>query len=144
MRMAILTGLAAIFLAGAAGAQVEIIDPAALKYDSNSLLGMPAATIGSPATPGALYSLFVRIDHGKRSPTHHHPDDRIVTVLKGTLYVGSGPDLLDPAAAQAVPAGHAILIRAGVPHYSWAKDGDVLVEETGRGPTGTVLVPDQK
>jgi hypothetical protein len=144
MRLAILTCLALGGLASAAAAQVEIIDPAGLKYDSNSLLAIPAATIGSPATPGALYSLFVRINHGKRSPTHSHPDDRIVTVLKGTLYVGSGPDRLGPAAAQPVPAGHAILIHAGVPHYSWAKDGDVLVEETGRGPTGTVLVPNQK
>ncbi len=61
-------------------------------------------------------------------------------MLKGTLYVGSGPDRLDPAKAQAVLAGSAILIRAGTPHYSLAKDGDVLVEETGRGPTGTTLV----
>ena len=141
MRVAVLTSLALCGLGSAAVAQVDVIDPAALKYDANGVLGIPAATIGSPATPGALYSLFVRIDHGRRSPTHSHPDDRIVTVLKGILYVGSGPDRLDPAAAQAVPVGSAILIHAGTPHYSWAKDGDVLVEETGRGPTGTTLVP---
>lgn len=141
MRAAILTSLALSSLASAATAQVDIIDPAGLKYESNSVLGIPAATIGSPATPGALYTIFVRLDRGMRSATHSHPDDRIVTVLKGTLYVGSGPDRLDPSAAQAIPAGSAILIHAGTLHYSWAKDGDVLAEETGHGPTGTILVP---
>lgn len=137
MRNAIALGFGAALLSVAG--QAQVIDPDTLKYEPTAL-GIPAATVGSPTTPGALYSLFVKLDRGVRSPAHVHPDDRIVTVLKGTLYVGTGPDRLDPARAQAVPAGNAILIKAGLVHYSWAKDGDVLVEETGRGPTATTIV----
>jgi hypothetical protein len=36
-----------------------------------------------------------------------------------------------------VPAGAVYAAPANVPHYLWAKDGEVEYQEAGVGPTGT-------
>ena len=33
------------------------------------------------------------------------------------------------------------MVPAGVPHYMWAKDGEVVIKESGTNPTATDLVP---
>jgi len=30
------------------------------------------------------------------------------------------------------------------PHYIWAKDGEVIIQTTGMGPTGTTSVPQKQ
>ena len=70
-------------------------------------------------------------------PVHTHPDTRHTTVLSGTLYVGFG-DVFDESRMAAVPAGGLYVAPAKVPHYLWAKDGDVSYQEVGVGPTATV------
>jgi len=41
----------------------------------------------------------------------------------------------------AVPTGAVYVAPANVSHYIWAKDGNVEYQETGVGPTGTVMAP---
>jgi quercetin dioxygenase-like cupin family protein len=85
------------------------------------------------------YLLRVRIDAGGSLPPHTHPDTRNTTVLSGTLYVGFGATF-DKSSVVPVPAGAVYVAPAGVAHYVWAKDGEVLYQEAGYGPTATRFI----
>jgi len=104
-----------------------------------SVPGMPqveaAWVVGSEQAPG-LYALRVRLHAGGAIPPHAHPDTRYSTVLSGTLYVGFG-EQPDERAMVAVPAGAAYVAPAGVPHFLSARDGEVVYQEGGFGPTAT-------
>jgi len=85
------------------------------------------------------YLLRVRLAADARIPPHTHPDARITTVLSGTAYVGFG-ETLDENSLVMVPEGGVYEVPAGVPHFAWAKGGDVEYQESGFGPTKTSLV----
>jgi quercetin dioxygenase-like cupin family protein len=86
------------------------------------------------------YAMRVVLSGNGRIPPHTHPDTRYSTVLSGTLYVGLGTRF-DPTALVAVPAGGVYVAPAGVAHFLWAKDGEVIYQEAGMGPTGTRVLP---
>ena len=67
---------------------------------------------------------------------HVHPDERIVTVLTGTFYLGSGP-AFDETKAQELKAGSVIAVPANVVHWGFAKNAEVTIQELGMGPTAT-------
>jgi quercetin dioxygenase-like cupin family protein len=94
--------------------------------------------IGSEREPGS-YALRVILTKGGKIPPHTHPDTRYSTVMSGTLYVGFGT-AEDPASMVAVPAGAMYVAPANTPHYLWAKDGEVVYQEAGMGPTGTAIL----
>ncbi|MCK6554181.1 cupin domain-containing protein [Candidatus Binatia bacterium] len=101
--------------------------------------GVEAAwAIGSERESGP-YVLRVRLASGTRVPPHTHPDVRVTTVLSGTLYVGFG-DRFEEGNVVAVPTGAVYVAPAGVPHFLWARDGDVFYQENGTGPTGTAML----
>ena len=124
---------------GAAGAP-EPITAESLKWFSpptNALL-RGAWVLGAESEAG-LYALRVILAKGGRIPPHTHPDTRYSTILSGTLYVGFG-EVVNDADMVAVPAGGVYVAPAKVPHYLWAKDGDVTYQEGGAGPTSTLPV----
>jgi uncharacterized protein (TIGR02246 family) len=82
------------------------------------------------------YAIRVVLKAGGRIAPHTHPDTRFSTVLSGVLYVGFGARV-DDANFIAVPAGTVYVAPANTPHYLWAKDGEVVYQESGPGPTGT-------
>lgn len=84
-----------------------------------------------------LYILRVKLAASGRIPPHTHPDERNSTVLSGTLYVGFG-ETFEESKLVAIPAGGLYVAPANVPHYIWAKDGAVMYQEAGVGPTATV------
>ena len=92
-----------------------------------------------PEKEAAPYVLRVRLDQGGRIPVHTHPDTRNSTVLSGTLYVGFG-DIADETKMVAVPAGGVYVAPAHVPHFLWARDGDVVYQEGGVGPTANIIL----
>lgn len=96
-----------------------------------------AWVVGSEQGSGA-YVLRVRIAANGGISPHVHPDARSTTVLSGTLYVGFG-GTFDESKLVAVPSGAVYVAPANVAHYVWAKDGSVEYQETGFGPTDTVL-----
>ena len=129
-------------------------------------LARSAAQSGSPApvvpdtipwaavshTPGAhvrwlvgraektgVYAFQVRFERGTRAAPHTHPDARYTLVLSGTWYVGFG-EAFDETKLVAIPAGAVYVAPAGVPHYMWAKDGEVVIQESGTNPTATDFV----
>lgn len=102
--------------------------------------GLRAAwVLGGEHDPGP-YLLRVKLAAGARIPPHTHPDTRYSTVLTGTLYVGFGP-AFDEARCVAIPAGGVYVAPANVPHFLWAKTGNVEYQEAGTAPTATVPVP---
>ena len=93
---------------------------------------------GSNESEG-MYVYRTRFPEGFRNQPHYHPDDRVVTVISGTLHVAHGEEI-DEAAMRAIPAGGLWTEPAGVAHYVWAKDGPVVIQVIGEGPSGTTPV----
>ena len=73
-----------------------------------------------------LYLLRVKLPQGTKTSPHTHPDERIFMVLTGTLLVGFG-EAFDETKLVPVPTGAAFVVPAGVPHYAWAKEGEMLL-----------------
>ena len=87
---------------------------------------------GDPTKPG-FYMVMNRFKPGAFSRPHFHPNDRFITVIKGTWYVGAG-NKWDKDATVAVKAGGAVTHFAKQVHYDGAKDEEVVVLITGEGP----------
>jgi len=93
---------------------------------------------GDRTKPG-LYAYRARFPAGFRNEPHFHPDNRIVTVIAGTLHVGLG-ERFDEAALRPLPAGSLWTEPSDEPHFVWAKDGEVIIQIIGFGPSGTTQV----
>ncbi|MES2563330.1 MAG: cupin domain-containing protein [Pseudomonadota bacterium] len=139
-----LTSCAALWL-GSAGFACSADAPYIVRPDNLKWFGPPgnpglqgAWVIGSEQNSGA-YILRVKLAAGARMPPHIHPDERNSTVLSGTLYVGFG-NTFDELKMIAIPTGGVYVAPATVAHYVWAKDGDVVYQEAGLGPTATTVV----
>ena len=104
----------------------------------------PRTTIllGDPKTEG-LYVTRTFIPKGKQIIPHTHSDSRTVVVLSGTCYYGLGEEF-DENRMVAMPPGSFYTEPAGIPHFTWAKNSDVIIQTTAIGPSGTQIVPDKK
>ena len=97
---------------------------------------------GDPRNAG-LYVSRTLIPKGVRTLPHCHPDSRTVTVISGVCFYGHG-DEFDESRMVAMPPGSFFTEPAGVPHFIWAKEGDVVVQTTAIGPSGTQIIPEKK
>ena len=97
--------------------------------------GVQAFLLGDPARPGT-YVVRLRLPAGLFLAPHSHPDARIVQVLSGTMYYSFGASG-DTSRMRAFPAGSLWTEPAGAVHYGWAKDGEVVLQVVGTGPTGS-------
>ncbi|EDX83092.1 hypothetical protein S7335_362 [Synechococcus sp. PCC 7335] len=119
----------------------RLMGPAAVQWRENSeIAGVKSAVaVGDPST-AELYALLGKMDEGTVFPLHHHPDDRITTVISGIMYYGVAEEdtseQMNLEAAVAYPAGSVVYTPAGTLHYMWAKEGELVAQETGFGPTG--------
>ena len=95
-----------------------------------------AVVLAGPLDKPVPYTQRVRLAPGGAVTPHTHPDARYTTVLSGVLTVGLG-EAVDAAKEIRYPAGSFVVMPAGQPHYSLAKDGEVVYQESGYGPTGT-------
>lgn len=94
-----------------------------------------AVLYGDPKGPG-LYILRMKFPAGTKVVPHTHPEPfRALTVLSGTLYFGFGKTW-DESKVEPFPPGTYFTELQTTPHFVWAKDGDVIVQVTGIGPTG--------
>jgi hypothetical protein len=104
-----------------------------------------AVLFGDPAKPG-LYGVLNKWTAGNHfSRPHFHPNDRFITVISGTWWVGSGP-VFDPENGTVpVPAGSFVTHYAKQVHWDGAKDTDAVLLIVGEGPaTLTPFVPAPK
>lgn len=66
---------------------------------------------------------------------HHHPEDRVYTVISGVFYVGLGSQF-DVEQLHAYPPGAVIVLPGGTPHFHWAKSGAYVTQVSAIGPLG--------
>src|SRR5271169_4230979 len=115
MRAFLIGAIAATLIAAAANAEDarEIrLPPSA--FDSSKAEGAGAGTSGvtgiktivlkgDPTYPG-LYTILLLVPAHTKIAAHHHPDDRIATVVSGTRYFGYG-DKFNEASLRPLPPG---------------------------------------
>jgi len=87
---------------------------------------------GDPTKPGLYITLTKWTAHHMSRP-HFHPNDRFITVISGTWWVGTGTKY-DPDSTTPIPAGSFVTHYGKQIHYDGAKDGDVVLEILGEGP----------
>jgi len=91
-----------------------------------------AVMVGDPSKPG-LYVVLTKWLPGNMSRPHFHPNDRFITVIKGTWWVGSGTKF-DPANTVPMPAGTFVTHFGKQVHYDGAKDEEAVLLIVGEGP----------
>ena len=96
--------------------------------------------VGDPSKAGAHLIMRARFPDGFKIAPHWHPALENLTVLQGTFMLGMG-DKWDDAKLKAYPTGTFYSEPKGTPHFVWAKDGEVIIQVTGMGPSGTALIP---
>ena len=114
-----------------------VLTPSDLKWvDNPTRPGQRRAVLfGDPTTPGA-FTQRVRFPPNTLNPPHTHPDDRQVTVLSGTWYVGQG-NKVDREKATKIPAGTFFTEPGGEAHWEFTGAEEVIVQASGTGPTAT-------
>ena len=122
-----------------------ILPPDQIKW-SPGPAGLPAGAmmcvlVGDPSKPGLYVVLTKWLAGNHFSRPHFHPNDRFITVIKGTWWVGSGPNF-DPANSTVpLPAGSVVTHYGKQVHYDGAKDEDAVLIIVGEGPaTSTPFV----
>ncbi len=130
-----LTGLALLAVAQEAAMQRAIVRPSDLHFAAKPNGTFQANIVGDVERAGA-YAAQTRLPAGLRIAPHFHPEDRIVLVMSGTLYVGYGEKFDETKMAVLAP-GSVFTEPGKTPHFTWAKDGEVNLYVTGRGPSGT-------
>ena len=137
-RVACATALA-LFMTAAAQAdplQPARVTPDELRWTLAPTGAQHAILAGDPRKAG-VYVYHARFPAGFRNPPHFHPDERIVTILSGTLLVGYG-EQFDESKMKALPAGSVFTEPVQQPHFVWAKEGEVVIQVVGHGPSSTV------
>jgi quercetin dioxygenase-like cupin family protein len=141
--------LAASILALATTAQAAELNPAAvayqradqIKWNAPSAAGSQnAVLVGDPAKPGIYVVLNKWLKGNHFSRPHFHPNDRFITVLGGTWWVGSGPTF-DPDNSVAMPAGTYVTHFGKQVHWDGAKSEDASLLIFGDGPGTSTQVP---
>jgi quercetin dioxygenase-like cupin family protein len=87
---------------------------------------------GDPAQPG-LYVNRVRLRPNTKNRPHYNDQDQIVTVLKGTWWVGKG-EVFQQDRLMAVREGGLMYLPAKFAYYDVAGSGEVILQITGVGP----------
>jgi quercetin dioxygenase-like cupin family protein len=106
--------------------------PDQIKWTDEPIGSKHAVLLGDPNKPG-LYVILVKWTAHHMSHPHFHPNDRFITVLSGTWWVGTG-NKFDPDSTVALPAGTFVTHFGKQVHYDGAKEGDAVLEIVGEGP----------
>jgi hypothetical protein len=152
MKMAFTKLCGAILIAAflPVAAQTVELDPKAVVFQLpdqikwgpvNAAGAQSAVLFGDPTKPG-LYGVMNKWTAGNHfSKPHFHPNDRFITVISGTWWVGSGPTF-DPANGSVpMPAGSFVTHYGKQVHWDGAKDTDAVLLIVGDGPaTSTPFV----
>jgi len=114
-------------------AAISIKLPKDIPWVENAKSGSAnAVLVGDPAKPG-FYAVMTKWHGGHMSRPHFHPNDRYITVLSGTWWVGTGtkysPDTTTP-----IPAGSFVTHVGKQIHYDGSKEGDTVLLIMGEGP----------
>jgi hypothetical protein len=111
--------------------------------DPTGAAGVNQAVLQGDPTKTGLYVVMNRFKPGNFSRPHFHPNDRFITVVKGTWWVGSG-NTFDPDGTVPMPAGTFVTHFGKQVHYDGAKDEEVVLIIVGEGPATLTRVEEAK
>ncbi len=118
-------------------ASTIVLLPQEIHYKTMGSGAETAVLYGDPTKAG-LYVMRLRLPAGAKVLPHIHPEEvRTLTVISGTLYFGFG-EKWDESKLKAYPAGTFFSEVPTTPHFVAAKDGEVIFQATGIGPSGFV------
>jgi len=83
-------------------------------------------------------TFLLKLPDGFWIAPHHHPSNKRITVLSGTVLLAFG-DEFTPDSAERLPAGSFALVPSGEIHYEGAQ-GETVVQFSAVGPWGTIFV----
>lgn len=132
-------------LAQASGSGMTTIVPGEKQWEKSRAMpyGMKVMYVyGDPLKPGP-YIYRVRVPTGYKWPPMKHPDERVTTVLKGTIWLGEG-ERYNPMKMKELEAGTMYVLPADTPFYQWART-EVILQVMGYGPIDnpvTYISPD--
>jgi hypothetical protein len=132
-----LLGAAALLLGPA---QAADLNPAALAFTPPDKIKWvvgdngadTAVLLGDPDKPG-LYILLTKWHAHHMSRPHFHPNDRYITVLSGTWWVGTGTKY-DPDSTVPMRPGSFVKHFGKQVHYDGGKAEDTVLGMVGQGP----------
>jgi len=103
-----------------------------------------AVLAGDPNGTGLYLVINKWLKGNNFSRPHFHANDRFITVLKGTWWVGSGRKF-DPA-NNTVPMHEGTFVThfGGQVHWDGAKDEDAVLLIVGMGPAASTRVDEEK
>ena len=110
-------------------------DAETMKWERNHHVpwGMRLIVIHGDPSKAGPYTFRVKMPSGYKLPPHRHQDERTVTVLKGTYWIGDG-EQYDAKSMRTMEAGSFYITEANAAHYAWART-EVILQESGFGPT---------
>src|ERR1700754_4609682 len=97
-----------------------------------------ANILGDDGKPG-IYVNRTKFPPNTKIQPHTHPDERVVTVISGTLFMGYG-ERLDEGATKMLTAGSIWTEPANQPHFVFTKDEEAIIQVVGHGPSGTARI----
>ena len=115
----------------------SIVTPADVQWidDPNRPGIQSAALVGDASKPGAYTRRIKLAPHTTLAP-HWHPEERHVTTLSGTWYIGFGTVFDRDRATKMVP-GTFLRQPGKLPHFEFTTDEEVVVQVSGIGPSAT-------
>ena len=125
---------------GGAGLQVA----GSIKWrDPTGAAGVNQAILQGDPTKTGLYVVLNRFKPGNFSKPHFHPNDRFITVVKGTWWVATG-NKVDKDNMVPMPAGSFVTHFGKQVHWDGAKDEEAWVLIVGEGPGTKTPVEEAK
>jgi hypothetical protein len=146
-----LLGASAMVLAVAVGAFAAEPDPEVLSYklpgdlkwnESPTYPGLRNAVLYGDPTKPAPYAVRNRFSPNTFSRPHFHPNDRVIVVVSGTWWVGTG-EKFDLESTKPMPAGSVVVHYGGKVHYDGAKNEECEILIYGIGPGTSTRVGSQ-
>jgi hypothetical protein len=134
--------IGALALPVGTGAAVEF-DPKVLSFtlpdqikwrDPTGAAGTNQAVLQGDPNKEGLYVVLNRFKPGNFSRPHFHPNDRFITVVKGTWWIGTGHTFDPQTATVPMPVGSFVTHYGKEVHYDGAKDEEAWVLIVGMGP----------
>jgi len=92
-----------------------------------------AILFGDPSKPGLYVQLLKRGPNNWSQP-HSHPNDRFITVLAGTMWIGTG-NKFDPENTVPLKPGSYVRDIANQTHFDGSKADGLTIEIVGIGPS---------
>lgn len=122
-----------IFFSNAYALEPKLVNNGELQWVGDRKEVRVASISGNEKSIG-FYIYRVKFPQGHKIMPHFHSDERVVTVLSGSLYVGYG-NTFDVKEMKKIAGGGIYTEPKEQAHFVWAKDGEVELQVVGYGPS---------